>query len=693
MGDAALKGTGTTNSCVGGTLTSAGWVLSPANPLPINTTAVRFAAGKVTVGELFSARITLKLTTNMPTSGIINNTEVFGGDISLDPGGVATGGNHPSAWNQWKYHCPAVAISNSNLMVLKNLVGACAGAGCVPAAISAGVVPSVASLKLRYTIQYLNLSATTQTSVVLTDTLATGASYVAGSYSQLSGTAIGAPSGTTTLTFPTIASLAPGVGGVVQYDVNVTTAPADGTALINTAKMISTQVPTPGVTSKAIATVSTQANLWIGKSTSTPSVAPGNLATYTITIPNNGGTAVIASATKPLTVNDYLPTSGLGTAATNRFSYASLVSANTTTSAGVVTVVTPTVTITAPATAAANEQVQFVLPNGTTIPTFGKLTITFNATVGSNVPASATPYLNNVNAWYSDGPGGTGANSSMSENIGTAPVIVTAPMSLSKKVDCVYAGTNCVPYTNGTIAPLSKFKYKLSYSNVSLAALNNLVLTDTLPPNTTYVPTTAIRDGAVIADPTVAGQVLTFPTIPTLAASPASGYVTFDVQLGAAVTSGTDITNTAKITASTFLAGVQASVTTSVRNQANLQITKTASPATIQIGGTTTYTITVTNTGNAVASGIMIFDELPFTGSAADPFTRFNFNLGSSTFATTDTAANKLVAVTPTTSVPPTFAGYNVQANRQEVLWTFAPAKDWRKEQSFTLTYTATAGS
>ena len=229
----ALPGATTTPACVGGTLTPAGWDLS-ANPLPSNTKAVRFAAGKVSVGELFTARISLKLTADMPATGIINNTEVFGGDISLD---VGAGGGHPSSWNQWHYHCPAVAVSNSKLLVVKKLVGACTGSGCTPTAVIAGVVPNAANLKLRYTIQYVNLAASSQTNVVLTDTLTSGAAYVANSYLLLNGTGTGAPTGTTTLTFPTIATLGSGISGTIQYDVNIATAQADGTALINTAKL------------------------------------------------------------------------------------------------------------------------------------------------------------------------------------------------------------------------------------------------------------------------------------------------------------------------------------------------------------------------------------------------------------------------------------------------------------------------
>lgn len=691
------SGDGVQNECVGGVPTSAGYSLSASTPLPPNTTAVRFAAGKVTVGELFSVRISLKLTSNMPVGGLVNNSEVFGGDASLDPGSDAGKDNH------WKYHCPAVAVSNSNLLLVKTLVGACAGVGCVPTAITAGVVPSVANLKLRYNIQYLNLGGTAQTNVVMKDTLAAGGAYVAGSALQLSGTAIGVPTTLGTapqvMSFPTIATLGSGSGGKIQYDVSFAAAPAAGKALINTANMVSTQVPAPGVTSKSIATASTEPNLWIGKSASTSSVAPGGTVSYTITIPNNGAAAVTATAANPVTVIDSLPTSGLGLTAADRFSYvAGSVVAQTWTAAGIATAATPAVTVTAPATAAAREQVSFKLTAGT-IPMGGKLTLTFNALVGSNVPASATPYLNDASVDYfasvvkvKKGKTTTTYFPRRSETIGVAPVTVTAPMSISVKVDCVYAGATCVPYTSGSIPPGAKIKYRVDYKNISAAALSGMVLTDTLPANVSFVAGSAKRAGSVIADPTAAGQVLTFSS--TSLTAGASEYVTFDAQLGAAIVDGDNITNTVKMTATTFAAGVTANVTSSVRNQAKLSVTKTVTPSTVGIGGTVTYTVTVTNTGSVSASNIKVYDLLPYAGTAADATKRFNYTAaGTTPFTTDDTSASKLLAVTPTTSVPPTFTGYTGHTNRQQVLWTFAAAKQLAAGKSFTLTYTATAGS
>jgi uncharacterized repeat protein (TIGR01451 family) len=692
----SMKATGTgvpginAGTCVGGAITYAGWNMDYGGtnplPLPAATNAVRFAAGKVAVGQLFSVRITLKLLADMPSSGIINNAEVFGGDASLDVGNAAS---FPSNWNQWRYFCPAVATANSNFLLLKSLVGECSGTNCTPTAVTAGVVSNAANLKLRYQIQYLNTGTVAASNVVITDTFASGAAYVTGSATRLSdGTSV-----TTTkagnpvvLTFPTIVTLASGAGDTFQYDVNFASAQADGTALINTAKLTS---GTSSVTSRAIATVSSQANLWIGKTVSTSTAVTGSTVTYTISIPNNGGT----SATR-IVVNDYLPSNG-GTTVNDRFSFVSLTGANITTAAGVTSAITPTVisgsvATVAPYTGHNREQVTFTLPTATAIPIGGKLTISFTAKVGANIPASTTvPYTNDANVFYAGGPGGTGANSSLSETIGASPVFVTSALALAKKVNCVYTpstSTTCAPYVSGAIATGSKIKYQLDYQNKSAATLSSVVLTDTLPANTSF----AANSASTSAQPVTSGQVVTF-TIGTLAPS-ATGTITFDAD-ASAVTTGTDITNVAKMTATGNTGGVTSSVTSSIRDQV-LHIDKIASSTSVQVGGTVTYTVTVTNVSSAsTATAIKLYDELPYDTTATAVGTSTRFNYAAAGAFTAPANPSNIVSVTPSTMVPPTFSGYTGLSNRQEVLWDFGATPKLMPGASFSFSYTVTVGS
>jgi uncharacterized repeat protein (TIGR01451 family) len=76
---------------------------------------------------------------------------------------------------------------------------------------------------------------------------------------------------------------------------------------------------------------------------------------------------------------------------------------------------------------------------------------------------------------------------------------------------------------------------------------------------------------------------------------------------------GTLVTNTASISSASQPDAVTANNSFSVEltiSQPNLQIVKTASPTLVSPGGLVTYTITVTNVGNALATNVELDDEL-----------------------------------------------------------------------------------
>lgn len=693
------------NACVGGQPTSAG----VSFPLPTNTNAVRFSAGRVTVGELFTVRITLKVTQPVGISGIINNSEVFGGDASLDPGSVS--GRHVP----WRYHCPAVANADTTLTVLKTVVGMCTGVGCIPQPFAGGAVPSIANLKLRYRITYLNSSGGTHTGVTLSDILPAGGAYVANSATVVAGPNIlpitpAAPAAGSTFSFSPISSLGSGGGGTVELDVNFATAPANNSAIKNTAKLTSVSVPA-GVQSVASVTATTVANLAVNKTTSTPTRAPGSTATYTISIANNG-----AGAATGITIKDYLPSTGStgGMQIADRFQYV-VQAAGTpcvggattitlaagqacgvfTSAAGVVQPVALTVTSGAVAAVSPyigqnRELVTFTMPAAPAFASGSNLDITFNAVVGSNIAASSTPYTNDAIVQYGGGFATAPALSSANV-VGVAPVTVTSDLSMTMSIDCVYSGVTCVAYTGGTIPTASKVRYRLDYSNTG-GAQTGVTLDNTMPANTTYVAASVV--GGTLAGQT--GQTLNFD-LPNIAAgspsTPTTGSMTFEVQLGSAalIPSGSYITDTAILASLESLGRVSVSKTTSVLDSANLSISHATLTPTIAAGGNATYTVTVTNTGNTNASNIVVYDELPYVGATANALTRFNYTAGSAV-VTCLVAPCPATAPTVTAVVPPTMAGYTTFPNQQEVAFNFG-VQTLAPGSSFKITYTAAAGT
>lgn len=672
--------------CVGGVPTSAGWNLSPTNPLPANTTAVRFVGGRVTVGQLFAVRITLKVTQPIPPSGLTNATEVFGGDAAIKAGGAVVGKDNP-----WKYHFPSVANSDSSLTVVKRVVGMCVGVGCIPQAFSGGAVPAAANLKLRYEITYMNTSGSFQTGAQLSDLLPTGGALVAGSALVKSGANILPTSAIAGgFNFQPLAVLGSGSGGAVQFDVNFAAAPPTNLPLMNKARLTSTALP-GGVESVATVTPTTSANLNPQVTTTTPTVAPGGTASYTISIPNLG-----LAAASAISVINTLPAAGGATVA-ERFTFqppvpgamcgavaltagqvcGSLVNGATVTPT--VLTVTTAIPVVGPYAGTNREQVTFTPPVGFTIPSGARLDIPFNATVGTNVPASASAYTDDVKVNY------TGGSVPSAEVAGIAPVTVETPLQVVVAIDCVYSGATCVSYSGGFVPSNSKLRYRLDYVNNGGTAQSNVSLKNTLPTGTTLVTGSDTYTGANLGPVAVVGQSMTFTTLSSLAAG-ASGQAFFDVQLGVTNTSGTYITDTANISSTVYPGGSSSSLTTSILDSANLTVSKTTSTPTLGIGGVATYKLTVTNTGNTAASSIIVHDELPFTGTLANALARFNYNVG------TASVTGMAVAPTITAVAPPTLPGYTTQTNRQEVKFDFG-VQTLAPGASFTIDYSATAGN
>jgi uncharacterized repeat protein (TIGR01451 family)/fimbrial isopeptide formation D2 family protein len=697
-------------------------------PLPSNTNAVRWAAGRLVVGTQSYAKINLLLTAAPPSGGVINNSEVFGGDASPE----VTGGNRDSAW---VYHVPSVASNTSTLFVLKEVVCVYDASGTCVANNGANLpttgTPATVGPKVRYRLTYINTNNGTQHNVTLCDQLPNTATAIPfANVTQISASPnIGVPispavaacsfgAGGTTFSYPTIPALSGGAGGIIEFDVQFPVLTA-GTNITNTLKAVSTEIPA-GATSYAPSNVvaSLAANLNITKNVTPSQANKGDTVSYTINVANAGSSP--ASIT---TLVDTLP--GVATAVVanqvpSRFNYVATgsVTINGAPVSGVIASVTPPV---APATTN-SETITWTFPSGTTIPSGSQLVLTFTATLGSNTASNlmayGTAYSNTATIKCSAACviSPVAPNTTTSKTTGTtAPVTPTIPnLQITKTIDCIFSGATCTPgsYTAGSNIPANaKLRYKIVYNNPALAA-QTITLSDTVPASTTAAGNLYIASGPDIrpstpvlsVNPAAAGaprgadaaltalaasSVVTF-TSATLAGG-SSGTLYMDVQTNIAAAGV--VTNTASINSTERIAAGGAAVNNAVSATASaLIISKTASSTIVAPGGTVNYTITVTN---PTAAGVVLT-------SVADTLAKPLPNLAGRTIQCGTSVATCLAVTTVTingapAAVAPTLVQTAATATVGQInTWTLggtAAQRTLNAGQTMTLTFTTAFSS
>jgi uncharacterized repeat protein (TIGR01451 family)/fimbrial isopeptide formation D2 family protein len=704
-------------------------------PLPTTTNAVRWAAGRLVVGTQSYVKISLLFTAAPPSGGVVNNSEVFGGDASPE----VAGGNRDNAW---VYHVPSVASNISTLYVLKEVLCVYDATGTCVANNGANLpttgTPATVGPKVRYRLTYINTNNGTQHNVTICDQLPNTATAIPfANVTQINASPyIGVPTspaaavcgfgaGGTTFSYPTIPVMSGGAGGVIEFDVQFPVLTA-GSSITNTLKAVSTEIPA-GVTSYAPSNVVTSlaANLNITKNVSPSQANKGDTVTYTVNVTNAGG-----SAANITTLTDTLPgaaTAVLANQIPSRFNYVATsgITINGTPISGTSAVVTPPA---APATTN-SEVVTWTFPSGTTIPAGGQLVLTFTATAGgagaTNVMLYTTAYSNTatINCSSACVISPTAPNTATSKTTGTtAPVTFPIPnLLLSKTIDCVFAGGVCTSgsYTTGSnIPPAAKLRYKLAYTNPTNST-QTITLSDTVPSSTTSAGNLYVESGpdirpstpALSANPAAAGaprgadaaltalagsSVVTFT--PVALAGGTSGTLYMDVQTNVAAAGV--VTNTGSLNSTQRAAAGGAAVTSAVSATASaLTIAKTAGALTSIAGGqfTVTYTVTVSNPG---AAGVVLT-------SVADTLPKPLPNLAGRTILCGDTAggttaANCLAATAVTlngaaAAAAPTLVQTAPTATVGQInTWTLggtAAQRTLNAGQTMTLTFTAVYSS
>src|SRR5262249_46502515 len=165
------------------------------------------------------------------------------------------------------------------------------------------------------------------------------------------------------------------------------------------------------------------------------------------------------------------------------------------------------------------------------------------------------------------------------------------------------------------VDPGDTLRWKITVTNTGAAMATNVVLTDAIPPHTTLVPGSVITSqGVVFGTNPIMVNIGTLPPgggavglstrpvtrapptrrgAPTRAIAPAATLEPLPTDNDGNPDNGRNPT------------------TVLVQTDADLSITKTASPNPAGVGGMLTYTLNVTNHGPDVAPNAMVVDTLP----------------------------------------------------------------------------------
>jgi len=519
-----------------------------------------------------------------------------------------------------------------------------------------GPDPVAAGSNITYTLSYANNGTGGATAVVVTDTVPANATFV-------SATAGGTLSGGT-VTW-SIGSLAAGASGSVQMVIRANSPLANGTTITNGTYSVDC-AETAAVAGAAVTTTVTSAPaLALSVSDAPDPVTAGANITYTLSWSNSGNmnaSATIVTAGVPANTTFVSASAGgtqtagtvtwtLGALAAGGSGSAQMVvrvanplangtiithaggsidSAETTPVTGAA--VTTTVTSAPVLTLSVSDAPDPVAAGGNITYTLGwSNTGTMNSSgvvLAAGVPANTT--------FVSATAGGAEAAGTVTWNIGalatgasgSAQMVVRVASPLANGTIITHAGgsidsaettpvAGAAVTTTVTSAPLlaltrsdapdpvtagGNLTYTLTFANNGTADATLVVLTDTVPANTTFV-------SATLAGTQAAGTVTW--NLGTLAAG-ASGSAQLVVRVASPLANGTTITSGAGSLDSAQtnpVAGLAA--TTTVSSAPVLSVSQTDAPDPVNAGANLTYTLTYGNGGNANATGTILRHVLP----------------------------------------------------------------------------------
>ncbi|OBZ13120.1 DUF11 domain-containing protein [Bacillus sp. FJAT-26390] len=504
-------------------------------------------------------------------SGALNTTGTFGNRNQTNgaPGTNIIGGRQ--GWDITNVDVSARLTNNQSSAVLSLTTSGDAyvlNANAIQVDINAPIIsvvlsdnvtgPTIGDI-ITYTVTVSNSGTANAASVVLTDTLSSNVSFVAGSVT-VGGVAkptfdirTGAPLGSL--------NLANSI--TVTYQVVVTSLPSSA-QISSTANAAFTfqsvaggSVITGVIPSNTVTVPVFAPNLSIVKSANTQNATVGDQVTYTMLVANTGSSAAT------LTLTDNIPA---GTSfIANSFRVNGVVVAGANPAAGV-----------AIGSVAAG----------------GSSTVTFQVQVNS-LP-SPPQLVNQASATYTyQIPDGRIFPGSLVSNTVTIPVRLPS--------------VTAVKTANLTdIAVGETLTYTIVVTNSGIAAVTNVTLTDAIPAGAEFVSGSVVVAGASRPTASPASGI----SIGTIAPS-GSVTVTFAIRALSVPSSGSFVNQASVSYSSGAFSGLSLSgiVTTPVY-QPIISIVKSGLPTSATVGGPVTYSFTVRNTGN-IAAQATLTDNIP----------------------------------------------------------------------------------
>ncbi len=423
--------------------------------------------------------------------------------------------------------------------------------------------PVVVTNNITYTIGFTNNGPSDAQTVTVTDAVPANTTFVSAAVTTGTGWMTTTPSvgGTGDVVFSK-ATVAAGQTATFTVVVNVNAGTLHNTIVTNTATAASaTTDPTPGNNSAtATVTVLAQADLTITKTDGSATAVPGTSVTYTITASNAGPSTAVGS-----TVADTFPASITGV----------------------------TWTCTGAGGGACTASGSGNINDTVDIPVGGSVTYTATGTLS----AGATGTLSNT-ATVAPPTGITDPN--LADNTATDTDTITPQADLS------------VTKTDGaaTAIPGTSITYTITASNAGPSNAPGTTVADTFPATITGATWTCVGAGGGTCTASGSGN------INDTANLPAGGSVTYTATGTISASASGTLSNTATVTAA---AGVtdptpgnnSATDTDTLTPQADLSVTKAASPDPVVVENNITYTIDFTNNGQSDAQTVTVTDAVP----------------------------------------------------------------------------------